>query len=139
MVKTRCQTAAIDTDTTIRTENARRFIAGDWFLQIKPLQASATACACVRKKRRYKISINHNLVYRQQDSGKCEMHITTPKTTAGCRTVPMLAEVRTALLQERKRQMKEGGSTAEIDGYTGFIFTNRFGYVHNPQTINRRP
>lgn len=51
------------------------------------------------------ISINHNLVYRQQDSGKCEMHITTPKTTAGCRTVPMLAEVRTALLQERKRQM----------------------------------
>lgn len=54
MVKTRCQTAAIDTDTTIRTENARRFIAGDWFLQIKPLQASATACACVRKKRRYK-------------------------------------------------------------------------------------
>lgn len=83
------------------------------------------------------ISINHNLVYRQQDSGSCEMHITTPKTAAGCRTVPMLAEVRKALLQERKRQMKEGGSSAEIDGYTGFVFTNRFGYVHNPQTINR--
>lgn len=83
------------------------------------------------------ISINHNLVYRQQDSGKCEMHITTPKTSAGCRTVPMLAEVRAALLQERKRQMKEGSSTVEIDGYTGFVFTNRFGYVHNPQTINR--
>lgn len=83
------------------------------------------------------ISINHNLVYRQQDSGKCEMHITTPKTSAGCRTVPMLAEVRAALLQERKRQMKEGSSTAEIDGYTGFVFTNRYGYVHNPQTINR--
>lgn len=83
------------------------------------------------------ISINHNLVYRQQDSGSCEMHITTPKTAAGCRTVPMLAEVRKALLQERKRQMKEGGSSAEIDEYTGFVFTNRFGYVHNPQTINR--
>lgn len=26
------------------------------------------------------ISINHNLVYRQQDSGKCEYHITTTKT-----------------------------------------------------------
>lgn len=83
------------------------------------------------------ISINHNLVYRQQDSGNCEMHITTPKTAAGCRTVPMLKEVRRALLQERKRQMKEGGSKAEIDGYSGFVFTNRFGYVHNPQTINR--
>ena len=83
------------------------------------------------------ISINHNLVYRQQDSGNCEMHVTTPKTAAGCRTVPMLAEVRRALLLERKRQMKEGGSTAEIDGYTDFVFTNRYGYVHNPQTINR--
>lgn len=83
------------------------------------------------------ISINHNLVYRQQDSGNCEMHVTTPKTAAGCRTVPMLAEVRSALLQERKRQMKEGGSKAEIDGYTDFVFTNRYGYVHNPQTINR--
>ena len=83
------------------------------------------------------ISINHNLIYRQQTSGSCEMHITTPKTAAGCRTVPMLAEVRKALLQERIRQMKEGGSSAEIDGYTDFVFTNRYGYVHNPQTINR--
>lgn len=83
------------------------------------------------------ISINHNLVYRQQDNGNCEMHITTPKTATGCRTVPMLAEVRKALLQERKKQMKEGGSTATIDGYTDFVFTNRYGYVHNPQTINR--
>lgn len=83
------------------------------------------------------ISINHNLIYRQQDDGKCEMHITTPKTAAGCRTIPMLAEVRKALLQERKRQLKKGGSTAEIDGYTDFVFTNRRGFVHNPQTINR--
>ena len=83
------------------------------------------------------ISINHNLIYRQQDNGDCEMHITTPKTSAGCRVIPMLKEVRRALIQEKKRQMQEGYSTAEIDGYTGFIFTNRNGYVHNPQTINR--
>lgn len=83
------------------------------------------------------ISINHNLIYRQQDEGSCEMHITTPKTSAGCRTIPMLKDVRSALIQEKKRQMKEGYSTTEIDGYTGFVFTNRNGYVHNPQTINR--
>lgn len=83
------------------------------------------------------ISINHNLIYRPQDNGKCEMHITTPKTAAGCRTIPMLKEVRFALLQEKMRQMSEGFCTAEIDGYSGFIFTNRNGYVHNPQTINR--
>lgn len=83
------------------------------------------------------ISINHNLIYRRQESGSCEMHITTPKTAAGCRTVPMLDEVRKALLYERKRQMREGGSETEIDGYKGFVFTNRYGYVHNPQTINK--
>ena len=33
--------------------------------------------------------------------------------------------------------MREGGSETEIDGYKGFVFTNRYGYVHNPQTINR--
>ena len=84
------------------------------------------------------ISINHNLIYRQQDNGKCEMHITTPKTSAGCRTIPMLEEVKRALLSEKRRQWAENQKdAAEVDGYTGFIFTNKNGYVHNPQTINR--
>lgn len=83
------------------------------------------------------ISINHNLIYRQRESGECKMSITTPKTSAGVRTVPMLEEVRKALLQEKRRQMAEGFSKAEIDGYTGFVFTNKNGYVHNPMTINR--
>ena len=83
------------------------------------------------------ISINHNLIYRQQDDGKCEMHITTPKTEAGKRIIPMFEAVRKALLQERRQQMKCGFNTAIIDGYSGFVFTNRCGYVHNPQTINR--
>ena len=84
------------------------------------------------------ISINHNLIYRQQDDGKCKMYITTPKTEAGKRVVPMLGAVRKALLQEKKKQMKLGFNSTIIDGYSGFIFTNRRGgYVHNPQTINR--
>ncbi len=91
-------------------------------------------CDCDFKDRT--ISINHNMIYRMQDDGHCEMHVTTPKTSAGCRIVPMLDEVREALLQERRRQMREGGCKAEIDGYTGFVFTNRFGSVHNRSTIN---
>ena len=83
------------------------------------------------------ISINHNLIYRVQDSGKCEFHVTTPKTSAGIRVVPMLNDVRKALLQEKKRQFAEGFNRTEIDGYSNFIFTNRVGYIHNPQTINR--
>ena len=83
------------------------------------------------------ISINHNLVYRQQESGKCEFHVTTPKTKSGTRIVPMLSEVRRALLTEKKKQMAEGFNKTVIDGYSGFVFTNREGYIHNPQTINR--
>jgi integrase len=83
------------------------------------------------------ISINHNLIYRQQDNGKCEMHITTPKTSSGVRTIPMLSEVRKVLMQERRKQMQDGFPTTEIDGYTNFVFINRCGYVHNPQTLNR--
>lgn len=79
------------------------------------------------------ISINHNLIYRVQDNGKMEFHVTTPKTAAGCRTIPMLAEVRIALYEERLKPV----SDATVDGYTGFIFTNRFGDVLNPFVINR--
>lgn len=83
------------------------------------------------------ISINHNLLYRQQENGACEMHITTPKTKQGIRIIPMLKEVKSALLEERMKQMQYGFCTAEIDGYSDFVFCNRFGYVHNPMTINR--
>lgn len=83
------------------------------------------------------ISINHNLIYRQQDNGKCEMHVTTPKTESGKRIVPMFEAVRKALLQERMRQMQTGFNTTEIDAYSGFVFKNRYGYVQNPHAINR--
>lgn len=85
------------------------------------------------------ISINYNLIYRvyRQQGEKCEMHITTPKTSAGSRTIPMLDEVRRALLQEKWQQMQRGYNETVIDGYSSFIFTNREDYVHNPQTINR--
>ena len=83
------------------------------------------------------ISINHNLIYRQQENGHMELHITTPKTSAGCRTIPMLGEVKKALYQEKLRQFQLGGKSVTVDGYTGFVFTNRFGDVITPHNINR--
>ena len=83
------------------------------------------------------ISINHNLIYRQQDSGKCEFHITTPKTKAGIRIIPMLKEVKNALLDIKQFQTEHGGCMSEIDGYKDFIFQNRFGTVFSPHLINR--
>lgn len=42
-----------------------------------------------------------------------------------------------ALHTERVRQFQQGGKGVTIDGYTGFMFTNRFGDVFTPHTINR--
>lgn len=83
------------------------------------------------------ISINHNLIYRKKESGECGFYITTPKTESGKRTIPMLADVRKALKEEILRQFSEGRCKKEIDGYTDFVFYNRFGGVHNPMAINR--
>ena len=83
------------------------------------------------------INISHNLIYRQQDSGKCEFHITTPKTRNGIRDIPMFKDVRKALTQERVRQMEIGFCQDEIDGYSGFVWQNRYGHVENPHNCNR--
>lgn len=84
------------------------------------------------------VEINHNMVYYQRDQGRCYFSVTTPKTKAGCRIIPLLPEVKQALLNEKKYQLKNGiKCIASIDGYTNFIFLNRYGNPHNPQTINR--
>lgn len=84
------------------------------------------------------VEINHNTVYYQREKGKCYFSITTPKTEAGNRIIPLLPDVKKALLEERRHQMEIGlNCEVVIDGYTNFIFLNRFGNVHNPQTINR--
>ena len=82
------------------------------------------------------ITIDHNLVFHSRENGRCEHHITTPKTKAGVREIPMMPEVRKTLLEERLRQMREGFTRVEIDGYSGFIFTNRYGSVFQPNHIN---
>lgn len=83
------------------------------------------------------ISVNHNLIYRLQDSGKCEYHITTPKSKSGIRIIPMLSAVKKALLQEKTNQIETGFNQTVIDGYSGFIFQNRFGECLNAHCINR--
>lgn len=90
------------------------------------------------------VEINHNMVYyaRERETGtgkaKCYYAITTPKTRVGFRKIPLMPEVRQALLDEREFQ-KEVGITCNftVDGYTDFIFLNRLGKAHNPNTINR--
>lgn len=75
------------------------------------------------------ISVNHNLVYRKVFDGTMETHITSPKTKKAVRVIPMFNEVRSALLSEREHQLKTGPCKSVIDGYTHFVFKNRYDSV----------
>lgn len=83
------------------------------------------------------IMINHNVIYRFNENDGCRFRITTPKTNAGKRVVPMLSEVREALLRELEIQKRLKLKSPIIDGYTNFVFLNRVQNLHNPLTINR--
>ena len=84
------------------------------------------------------IHINHNMVYRKFDGEeKAMFHIVTPKTSAGIRIIPMLSEVRKALEDEYERQKITGFNESIVDGYTGFIFKNRYGDPMSAHNVNR--
>ena len=79
------------------------------------------------------ISVNHTLVnydHRENNGGKkgCYFNCHSPKTKAGVRTVPMMDFVKEAFEKERAYQEEaEICCTVTVDGYTDFIFVNRFG------------
>ena len=85
------------------------------------------------------ISVNHNVTYLPDytDGGKCEFRVSLPKTDAGIRTIPMVDELFDILSEEFSEQMEKGLSDLEVDGMTGFVFTNRFGGLHHPGCVNK--
>lgn len=85
------------------------------------------------------ISVNHTLIYysRGEEDG-CSFAINTPKTEAGKRTIPMLPKVKEAFLLEKQYQEECGiKCNVSVDGYTDFIFVNRFGGVQHQGTLNK--
>jgi integrase len=88
------------------------------------------------------IDVNHTLVYychrSEVEKNKCSFNVNTPKTENSNRQVPMLSFVKDAFLEERARQESLGISCkAIVDGYTDFIFVNRFGDVQHQGTLNK--
>ena len=84
------------------------------------------------------ISVNHTLIYYNHAKGGCYFGINTPKTRAGERTIPMIESVREAILQEKEYQREAGiKCTARVDGFTDFIFVNRFGNTQHQGTLNK--
>lgn len=82
------------------------------------------------------ISINHTLQYIRVPNEKYKISISTPKTKTSVRLIPMLDEVREALLNIREFQLNSTLNTLKVDGYTGFIFTNRNGNLHHTNNID---
>ena len=88
------------------------------------------------------IDVNHTSVYydHRTSEGKkgCYFNVNTPKTEAGNRQVPMLDFVKEAFVMEKERQELLGvHCEATIDGYTDFIFLNRFGQPQHQSTLNK--
>ena len=85
------------------------------------------------------ININHSLTYytRADNAYRCEFRVSLPKTEAGIRDIPMMEPVYNMLMEEYEYQEENGFCTANVDGMTNFIFSNRFGMPHNPQAVNR--
>ena len=84
------------------------------------------------------ISVNHSLEYMVDEDRKAAWHVSTPKTAAGNRMIPLLKEVEEALLEEKENQERTGvTNTDQVDGMSGFMFANRFGKLLLPSSVNR--
>lgn len=84
------------------------------------------------------IDVSHTLVYYNHEVDGCYFNIHTPKTEAGRRKIPMLNFVKEAFLEERRYQeLNNISCKVTIDGYTDFIFVNRFGATQHQGTLNK--
>lgn len=82
------------------------------------------------------IDVNHTLIYGR-GKGRCAFAINDTKTPASKRKIPMTEQVKQAFLQEKQIQEAMGvACEAEVEGYTDFVFVNRFGGLYNQSTIN---
>ncbi len=84
------------------------------------------------------IDVNHTLVYYDKGDHKMKFAINDTKTPASKRLIPMTTAVKHAFLQERTMQDELGiNCNAMVDGYTDFVFLNRFGNVHHQGSLNK--
>ena len=84
------------------------------------------------------IDVNHTLVYYNHAENGCSFSVHPTKTSAGTRKVPMMDEVKEAFVEIKRFQEATGRRCCvEIDGYTDFIFVNRYGRCYYHVSLNR--
>lgn len=74
------------------------------------------------------ITVYKTMAYKSGEDGRYDYRISPPKTTAGNREIPMLDDVKSALLREKSRPKPKKDFT--VGGYTGFVFLNNAGQVY---------
>ena len=80
------------------------------------------------------IRVTHTLLYKAGEDGNYRYRISTPKTSAGFREIPMLEDVKAALQREREKP-KSQDEKFSVDGYSDFVFLNHSGKVYTPSFI----
>ena len=90
-------------------------------------------CDCDFKKEL--ISVNHTIIYRPSETSGYKYRISEPKTKAGLRVIPMLSDVKKALLSEKRKRRRPDSEPFSIGEYTGFIFLNSKGKVFTPAYV----
>ena len=84
------------------------------------------------------IDVNHTLVYYNHAVDGCYFNIHTTKTKAGERKIPMLESVKEAFRMEKEYQdYNDLRCNVSVDGFTDFIFINRFGKLQHQGTLNK--
>ena len=69
------------------------------------------------------IEINHTLTYSpDEETGRYAFHISTPKTKAGIREIPMFKEVKKALLAEKSGRCEAGSDSLWLMDIPGLFF-----------------
>lgn len=70
-------------------------------------------------------------------TGEYKEMILEPKTSAGCRDIPMFECVREILQRERANQLRYGFCQSSIDGVSGFVFMNWHKNAQRPTNVNK--
>ena len=82
------------------------------------------------------IHVNHNLIYYPTTDRKQVYRINTTKTVAAFRDIPLSGKaIQGIRLQMDYRRHHPCNQT--VDGFSDFVFVNRFGRVFNQESLNR--
>lgn len=83
------------------------------------------------------LTVDHQLVYKNVDGTGCKFYISTPKTKAGIRKIPLTDSVCRAFVELKKQNMILGRVCEfEIDGYSNFCFISGNGQPFATNAVN---